>query len=250
MATQHPACLPERDSGARFFASDIRVGEAVSLPAEAAHHMRVLRLPPGARVMLLDGTGHIGTGVLERLAKSEACVRVERMDAIAPPPPVHLIVPVADRERMLWLAEKATELGATSWRAVRWRRSVSVSPRGEGEAFERKLRARMVAALTQSAGAWLPQLQSSGGSVQSLGSNGLGLLLDQNGAPILDLLRSPTREPVTLVIGPEGGLEDGEQQALMAVGYQRASLGPTILRFETAGVAALAIVRAALGRTS
>ena len=59
---------------------------------------------------------------------------------------------------MLWLAEKCTELGATSWRPIEWRRSASVSPRGSGPAFQARLEGRMISALTQSGGAWLPEV--------------------------------------------------------------------------------------------
>jgi 16S rRNA (uracil1498-N3)-methyltransferase len=234
--------------GARFFAPDLRAGARVHLSSEDAHHARVLRLAPGARVTLLDGAGRVASGVIDTLGRNEAAVQVESVEMLPPPPAVHLIVPVADRDRMLWLAEKAVELGATSWRPVRWQRSNSVAPRGEGDAFERKLRARMLAALTQSGGAWLPEIQPLAVGRWQLANSGLSLLLDRQGEQILDLLHPPARLPVTIVLGPEGGLETEEQQMLVDAGFLRASLAPTILRFETAGVAALAVTRAALAR--
>ena len=114
------------------------------------------RLEPGARVQVLDGAGAVATGTLTRVAKSGATVTIEEVAHVTAPAAVHLLAPIADRDRMLWLAEKTTELGLTSWRAVMWRRSRGVSPRGEGTAFHAKVRARMIAALTQSGGAWLP----------------------------------------------------------------------------------------------
>ena len=143
-----------RASLAAFFAADqpLAVGATIALGEEAAHHMRVRRLGVGERLAVLDGSGTRAEGTLVRLAKDVAHVALESLAAIDPPPPVHLLVPIADRERMLWLAEKSVELGATSWRPVMWRRSRSVSPKGEGTSFAQKVRARMVSALTQSGG--------------------------------------------------------------------------------------------------
>jgi hypothetical protein len=87
-------------------------------------------------------------------------VATDAVRTVKRPTPIHFRAPVADRERMLWLAEKATELGVATWQAVRFRRSASVSPRGEGAAFHEKVRARMVSALEQSGGAWLPELMA------------------------------------------------------------------------------------------
>src|SRR5205085_10727821 len=90
------------------------------------------------------------------IGKREVLARLLDLEVMAPPAEVHLLVPIADRDRMLWLAEKSAELGLSSWRPIRYHRSGSVSPRGEGDAFAAKVHARMLAALEQSCGAWLP----------------------------------------------------------------------------------------------
>jgi 16S rRNA (uracil1498-N3)-methyltransferase len=165
-------------------------------------------------------------------------------------PAVHLIVPVADRERMLWLAEKCTELGATSWHPVLWQRSRSVFPRGEGATFRAKIAARMASALEQSGRAWLPDLHSETSVAETAAASrdGIRLLLDPDGEPIAT---STLSAPVTIATGPEGGVEADERDALVAAGFRLVTLGDAILRFETAAIAALAIVRARLvgGRT-
>jgi 16S rRNA (uracil1498-N3)-methyltransferase len=158
-----------------------------------------------------------------------------------------MLVPVADRERMLWLAEKCTELQATSWRPVLWLRSASVSPRGSGPAFTERVRARMVSALTQSGGAWLPEVcgeMSPDDAVKAL-STAQRIVLDPGGSPLLRLGPEHPAGAVAIAVGPEGGIEDGERARLVDEGFERASLGATILRFETAAIAALAAVRAA-----
>lgn len=228
------------------------VGATCVLDESAARHMRVLRLDPGAVVGVRDGQGQVGAGQLVRLTKTQASVEISSVDVIAPLPAVHLLVPVADRDRMLWLAEKACELGCTSWRPVLWRRSRSVSPRGEGVAFQQKVMARMTSALAQSEGAWLPQPFPEATLDRALlaAPPGDRLVLDPAGLPMVGPTAAALTEPVVLAIGPEGGIESDELEALLSVGFRPVRLGPTILRFETAAVSALAIARTALGTIS
>ena len=233
-------------------------GETVTLGEDEARHIRVLRLEVGQHVGLLDGRGMRGRGALVRVAKRHAAVAVETISSVEPPPSVHLILPVADRDRMLWLAEKATELAATSWRPVLYKRSKSVSPRGEGPTFQQKVAARMAGALGQSHGAWLPAAypDATVGRAIAATPEGPRLVLDMAGEP-MGLLVSEAianaREhgagflkPITIVVGPEGGLEDAELDDFVKAGFRPVSLGLTVLRFETAAVAALAVVRTAL----
>lgn len=230
---------------ATFFCEGrLEAARTLELGETEAHHARVRRLEPGERVRLVDGAGTTAFGVLARLTKGEAAVAVESLSYVAAPPAIHLLAPIADRDRMLWLAEKATEVGLTSWRAVMWRRSRGVSPRGEGEAFRAKMRARMIAALTQSGGAWLPAIRPDATSddVVEAAEAGVHFLLDGSGEPILTL---PISAPLTIAVGPEGGLDDDERERLALAGWMPVSLGATTLRFETAGTAALAIARAA-----
>jgi 16S rRNA (uracil1498-N3)-methyltransferase len=137
------------------------------------------------------------------------------------------------------------ELCVTSWRPVLWKRSRSVSPRGEGPGFQGKVRARMVAALEQSGNAWLPALYPDATIDRAMAAlaGGKRLVLDSDGTPITRAL-SASGPPIVIAIGPEGGFEPAEIDALIDAGFQRTSLGPMTLRFETAGIAALAHVRA------
>ena len=235
-----------RAAVASFFSAEpMAPGLPVTLGEDAAHHVRVLRLAVGERVSVRDGAGKVAAGVLVRVARQQAVVDVEAVEETSPLPEVHLLVPVADRERMLWLAEKCCELGVASWRPVLWRRSRSVSPRGEGPGFQSKVRARMISALLQSRGAWLPHLHPDASVERAIAAAppGARLLLDAEGAPAL---ASTPGAPVTIAVGPEGGIEPDERQRFVEAGFRPTSLGPTILRFETAGVAAAAIARAAL----
>lgn len=238
----------DRESVATFFVPDETLvpGTSVSLGEELMHHVRVLRLGVGATVALLDGRGHRASGTLVRVSRAAGTVEVEESRESAPLAPVHLLVPIADRDRMLWLAEKVAELGATSWRPILYRRSRSVKPRGEGPTFNGKLRSRMGAALEQSRGAWLPAIYPDATISRAIGAlpnGGVRLLLDPEGSSILD---AQFDAPIAIAIGPEGGLEDDEREEFVAAGFLPVAMGGNILRFETAAIAGLGIARSAL----
>ena len=239
----------ERDDrspvGTFFVESPLTPGATATLGEQAAHHARVKRLSAGDVVQLTDGAGHLAIGAINEIRRTSIDVATDAVRTVKRPEPIHFRAPVGDRDRMLWLAEKATELGIATWQAVRFRRSASVSPRGEGRAFHDKVRARMVSALEQSGGAWLPELMAdtSVGEL-SVASDLVPIVLDVGGAPLASLIAS-TSSGAALLVGPEGGIEPQELSALIGAGWRTGSLASTMLRFETAGVAGIAVVRAA-----
>jgi 16S rRNA (uracil1498-N3)-methyltransferase len=242
----------DRAPVATFFTSDALVaGGSVTLPEEAAHHIRVARVAVGECVALRDGAGTGGVGTLVKVSRNSALVDVIETSEMARPAPIHLLSPVADRERMLWLAEKVTEMGVTSWRPILWRRSKSVSPRGEGPMFQAKVRARMISALIQSGGGWLPDIFPEATIERAVAAAPVGtrLLLAQDGEPILEV---PMKTPITIALGPEGGIEPAERDIFIGAAFLPVKLGESTLRFETAGVAAVAVAAAsqALSRQS
>lgn len=232
---------------ATFFAADepLLPGATISLGESVARHVRAVRYGVGDEIRLVDGAGIRAHAIIVRLSRETVAAQIDAVEEVAPLPAVHAMVPVADRERMLWLAEKAVELGVTSWRPVSWRRSRSVMPRGEGPTFARKVRAKMAGALEQSEGAHLPLLFPEAPPDRAIAAvpDGTRVVLDPGGVPLLDVELSV---PVTLAIGPEGGLEAGELAQLESAAFVRSSLGPGILRFETAAIAAIAIARSVL----
>jgi 16S rRNA (uracil1498-N3)-methyltransferase len=236
----------DRAAVATFFAADtLTAGATITLSEEAAHHIRVARVGVGECVALRDGAGKSAFGTLVKISKSSALVDVAETSDLPRPAPIHLLAPVADRERMLWLAEKVTELAVTSWRPVVWRRSKSVSPRGEGPTFQAKVRARMTSALIQSGGGWLPDVFPESTVERAVAAAPLGtrLLLARDGEPMVGV---PMRTPITIALGPEGGMEQAERDAFIGAAFLPVKLGDTTLRFETAGVAAVAIAAASL----
>jgi 16S rRNA (uracil1498-N3)-methyltransferase len=220
-------------------------GGTVTLAEEAAHHIRVARVGIGECIGLRDGAGNAALGTLVRVSKNSALVDITETSELPRPAPIHLLTPVADRERMLWLAEKVTELGVTSWRPVVWRRSKSVAPRGEGPTFQAKVRARMASALIQSGGGWLPDVFPEAPIDRAIAATPLGtrLLLAKEGEPIAGV---PMRAPIAIALGPEGGMEQSERDAFIGAAFLPVKLAESTLRFETAGVSAVAIAAAGL----
>jgi 16S rRNA (uracil1498-N3)-methyltransferase len=230
---------------ASFFTNvSLAANDHIALEDSVAQHARVRRLEPGNTVRLLDGRGRVAWSELLALTKREVTVRIQRLVEVAKPIGLEIIVPIADRDRMLMAAEKCVELQVTSWRPVYFARSRSVSPRGEGDRFREKVIARMRSALEQSGGAWLPDVHVDAEAsevMRSLPPEWNRLLLDASGSPILGLV---SNKPTAIAVGPEGGMEQHEVAAAESSGWRVASLGPTTLRFETAVIAGAAVVRA------
>lgn len=227
-------------------------GAHVDLPPEAAHHAtKVLRMDEGDEIILFDGRGGEWTGRLHRVGKTITAA-LESFDDADREPPIRITLaqglPAADK--MDWIMQKAVELGVARLVPVACRRSVI---RLSGERMERRVahwQAVAIAACEQCRRNQVPEVaplldlpQFLGGSG---GDNGLRLILAPDAETRLAGLPKPTG-PVTLLVGPEGGFEDGELAAAVSAGYQAISLGPRVLRTETAGLAALAAMMALWG---
>lgn len=233
----------------RFYCpGPLAAGESLQLPAGAARHVQVLRLQPGAAVALFNGEGGEYEAVVEHMGRSEVRVQVGSHHAIEREAPgeVHLAVGMPANERMDWLVEKATELGAASIQPLLAERSVL---RLSGERAEKK-RAHWqgiaVAACEQCGRNRVPV-------VHEVMEMARWLATPQPQAVKLVLSLSPEARPLgeasapALVLsGPEGGLSAREEEAALAQGFQPATLGTRVLRAETAPLAVLAALT--LGR--
>jgi len=226
-----------------LFCPSFQVGQ-VRLDGAAAQHARVRRIERGDAVRLVNGVGDVAIGSAARLGKDGLTIDVEQIEQQPRPRALELVVPVADRDRMLLAAEKAVELQVTVWRPAYFARSRSVSPRGEGEKFQEKVRARMQSALEQSGGAWIPTAlpEDELAAVIARVDARERVLLDVSGES-LPAARWASVE--ALAVGPEGGLEEDEITSAREHGWRIATLGASTLRFETAIIAGAAVVRAA-----
>jgi 16S rRNA (uracil1498-N3)-methyltransferase len=241
--------VTQQDRAAFFVEDQFVPGAQVALTESDAQHIAVLRLGVGERVGLRDGAGYVATGTLVRLGRKNALVEVDAVSQLVAPAAIHLLVPVADRERMLWLAEKSAELNVASWRPVLWHRSRSVSPRGDGPTFRNKVRSRMIAALLQSRSGWLPEIFPEATPDRAVAASPAGsrIALTGDAVPFNEVAtRMRDAAPVIIAVGPEGGFESDELTALGAAGFVPASIGRSVLRFETAAIAGVAVARAML----
>ncbi|MDX2194646.1 MAG: RsmE family RNA methyltransferase [Gemmatimonadales bacterium] len=216
----------------------LAAGATVAPDDEEQQHLRVRRPRDGEPVTLLDGAGVRATGVL-RLAGRAASVAVEAVERVAEPVPLVLGVGAGDRDRWLWLVEKATELGVTRLVPLETVRSGSVATHVRGE-HRPKLARRAREALKQCGGAWAPAIDVPQPLADfAVAATGTRWLAAADGAMATAV---GAAEPMTVAVGPEGGFEPAEARALEAAGFRRVRLGSRVLRFETAALAAAAMV--------
>jgi len=245
----------------------LHAGQTLDLGAAAVRHVQVLRLQPGDTLTLFGGFEHGGECVAEVLQMGRNRVQVQvlalREGGREPVRPIHLAVGMPANERMDWLVEKATELGVASIQPLHTERSVL---RLQAQRALKKVahwQAVAVSACEQCGGnrvppihpvqALLPWLQSLDAEscpqaalppppdgAESVWRAVLSLAPgSQPWSAALAQVRPQTR-PLCLVLGPEGGLAVQEEQAMLAHGFAPVSLGPRVLRSETAALAALA----------
>lgn len=221
----------------------------MALGDDAVGHAHAKRVEAGERARLLDGRGSIAAAELIAVEKRRVLVRVIDVTTVERPRGLEVLVPVADKDRMLVAAEKCAELQVTLWRPVQYARSRSVTTRGEGPKFREKVVARMQSALEQSGGAWLPEVAAEAGFEEALDASGHAkdrLILDSRGTSIATHI---SHSDIALAIGPEGGFEEAELRAAQSRDWRSVALAETILRFETAIISAVGVVRALqLGR--
>ncbi len=219
------------------------VGQRVSLLEGEAHHLRVRRAEDGESVEVRDGGGLMGLG---RLVWSENAwaVEVTAADQAALPPGLTLAVGAGDRDRFAWAVEKAAELGVTSVVPLESARTAGVASRVQAQHLER-LRRHALEAVKQSGAAWAARVEEPVSLDEFVARPLVGQrwVADANGEAAPAVVGE---SPLTVVIGPEGGLTGEELERLRGAGYAAVSLGPHTLRFETAAIAAAAA--AAAGR--
>jgi 16S rRNA (uracil1498-N3)-methyltransferase len=236
----------------RFYCATALVSDtALDLPPGATRHVQVLRLQPGDSITLFDGrSADEFDATVTRMGRSDVQVQVgqRRTASREAARQIHLAVGMPANDRMDWLVEKATELGVASIQPLMTERSVL---KLSGERAEKKVahwQSVAVAACEQCGGNLVPLVhpmqtlqQWLKGSAAQSGANQRLLLSLRAGSSTLASLPSDTR-PVWFLSGPEGGLGAGEEDAAMAAGFSTASLGPRVLRAETAALAALTLL--------
>ena len=233
----------------RFFVPEVRRGTAELTGPDAEHLVRVLRAQPG-QVYEISDNHDVYLAEIETARKSAVSFRIiEKLDA--PPATVQmtLIAALIKFDRFEWLIEKATELGVAAiqpFEATRSERGLAQAAAKRVARWERIA----VEASQQSRRAVLPRIAGPVRFAKTLETTAnVRLLLDEaaDRAPILNSLPlARTRaDHVACLLGPEGGWTDPEREQAVQAGWICCGLGRNILRAETAGIAALAIIQAA-----
>lgn len=240
-------------------------GSELELDAAAAQHVtRVLRLRAGAMLTLFDGRGGEWTVQIARLVSGRCSVRIDAHRPIERESPLHLTLlqALARGEKMDWVLQKATELGVARILPVATERSVvQLDEERAGRRVEH-WQAVVAAACEQCGRNRLPEVLAprsleaacrlaaatpattrlvlAPGSPETLASVAVNSATP--GEPKL-----PSTRDIALLIGPEGGLSEVELGYASAAGFAPVSLGPRVLRTETAAIAALALLQGLAG---
>lgn len=215
----------------------------IAVEGEAYRHLfRARRAEVGDSVRLVDGLGNARAGRIVRIDRKAGWIEpLEPMEALPGNEPalrLTLLVPTLRPERASWLVEKATELGVAAIRFLHTERA----PRDFGSGTLDRLRRVAVSALEQCHGATLPTIDGPHGwSDLARLAEGVAerWVLDPAGEAGLDLNREA--RTAALLVGPEGGLTEGERNGARSLGFRPVTLGSRILRIETAAVAGAAL---------
>ena len=229
----------------------LSAGAEIDLPAGAARHVQVLRMQPGEAITVFEGTPEGGEwqATITRMGRSDVQVRIdhhtptERENACE----VHLLAGITANERMDWLVEKATELGVTSITPLLAERSVLKLKGERGEKKRAHWQAVAVAACEQCGRNRVPVVHEAVSLAQWLAAQPTDtsrpqrvvLSLAEGTQPLLQAV-APGTGAVCFLSGPEGGLTAQEETLARQAGFAPVTLGPRVLRAETAPLAALA----------
>jgi 16S rRNA (uracil1498-N3)-methyltransferase len=231
-------------------AAPLAEGADVALSPEQANYLvNVLRLGPGARVLLFNGRDGEFAASLAAVSRKAAflVVGMQTRRQQTPPDVDYLFAPLK-HARLDYVAQKAVEMGARRLRPVLTRRTQVSRLNLE------RLKANAIEACEQCGVTWTPEVAAPEPLHRALAewpAERLLVFCDEDAAwesPLGSLGSAEALNGVGLLIGPEGGFDDRERAAILAAPrVLRLSLGPRILRADTAAVAALALIQATLG---
>jgi 16S rRNA (uracil1498-N3)-methyltransferase len=232
-----------------YVTAKLEPGAIVTLDKDQAHYLgNVLRLKPGDNLLLFNGRDGEWWTELGAIGKKEAQARLDHQTRPQDEgPDLHYLFAPLKRARLDYMVQKATELGVSALRPIITRHTVTerVKPR--------RLLANAIEAAEQCGILRVPAIMEPETLSKLLGAwdSGRRLIFADESAPHaspIEALKSCRPGPLAVLIGPEGGFEREERAALLAKPFVLPiSLGPRVMRADTAAVAALALVNAALG---
>ncbi len=232
-----------------FVKTPLRVGAAIALEPEQAHYLaNVLRQKEGDRVLIFNGRDGEWCARLVAVGKKKVEIAAEHQTRPQENgPDLHYLFAPIKRARLDYMAQKATEMGASVLQPVITRRTVAERVKTD------RLRANAVEAAEQCGILRVPEVREPAKLSELLKSwdKDRLLIFADEAAPAaspLETLAAQGPRPLAVLIGPEGGFEPEERAALLSEPHVvPVSLGPRIMRADTAAVACLALVNAVLG---
>ncbi len=233
-----------------YVSTPLAGGALLTLPPEQANYLvNVLRLTTGARVLLFNGRDGEFVASLATIARKSVTLAVaEQTRRQESPPDVDFLFAPLKHARLDFMAQKAVEMGARRLRPVVTRRTQAARLNLQ------RLEANAIEACEQCGVIWTPEvfpLEPLDKALARWPAERLLVFCDEDAAqanPLVALREANADGGVGLLVGPEGGFDDRERAAILAVPLvTRLSLGPRILRADTAAVAALALVQATIG---
>jgi len=227
------------------------VGSDMLLPADAAHHMGVvLRATVGQTVILFDGRGVEAQAEITQCTRKQVSVRINRVENVDRESPlaIHLAIGVSRGERMEFVLQKSTELGVAAITPLLCERS---EVRLDHERWQKKgaqWQKIIVSACEQSGRTKIPLLHAPVDLLSCLTNDNSEqrFVLHHRSDQYLQHKNKVPRS-VLLLIGPEGGLSETEIVAAQAAGCCALTLGPRVLRTETAPLAAISVLQSHWG---
>jgi 16S rRNA (uracil1498-N3)-methyltransferase len=237
----------------RFYCpSPLFVGAQIALPDTVAHHVQVLRLSLGDPITLFNGEGGEYTATLAGIEKRRVSAEVKAFTPreVELPYAITLAQALPESSKMDWIIEKAIELGAAGIQPLGAQRCVVRLSAERAAKRHEHWQAIIVAASEQSGRnriAHLAELADFNAWIRQQDLHRRILLTPRADLSLADWARHHSPQAVSLMIGPEGGFTETEENAACAQGVLAVSMGPRVLRTETAGLAALAAIGATWG---
>jgi 16S rRNA (uracil1498-N3)-methyltransferase len=232
-----------------FIASDQVHGSQIVVSGDDLRHIRtVLRKRPGDTLLLLDGEGTEYTATIVRMEKSEIYAEIASVvKKVIRQPLITLGQGLPKSDKMDWIVQKATELGVSAIVPLITERTI-VKAKDEGKRLSRWRKIAREAAM-QSNRPDIPRIgdiKIFHDFIMTLDPGPMTLLLfpwEEGTEPIKNVLRQKTGvRNIIVLIGPEGGFSSVEAEMAKEKGFHLVSLGPNILRTETAAVAVLSMI--------
>jgi len=228
----------------RFFVDEVRSGKAQISGEDARHLTRVLRVEAGQRYEISDNRS-VYLAEIETVHKENVVFRtLEKLAAAPPTARFELFAALIKFDRFEWIVEKATELGITEIVPVEAARSERGLEKAAAKRLERWRRIALEAS-QQSRRPHLPEIAGPITLTQAMArAGGYRYVLDEHPGAVSLLKALPAvraaQDTVAILTGPEGGWTDEERASF--TGWRPVSMGPLILRAETAVIAALGVI--------